>query len=280
MAPSLGLVVVSEFLGTAMFLTLGFFFNYQLVLRCARVSLRPWNFVLLAEFCVRLLGGWMVAGAMGMWAAVPSGAHINPLVTALKAASGRTSEKRAPYYFLGQFLGVISGFVFIYYLFYHPAHALLRTPNETMHPTALPSFLTIIMFASHSFVFERPHPVRYAFQLLASTTILAAIFRLSYMAVWFPLIFMTLISAEQSDPGFKKIIKELERLSAEPTLASIPASTEPEACPHVPRDYSDLPVLKIRCALGAARQARIQRCARELSLEASSKHAADMGWVV
>jgi glycerol uptake facilitator protein len=110
---SLGVVLLSEILGTAALTLLGCGVVANVLLRDAKGRGADW---LLISF------GWAMAVFVGVYVAYRSGAHLNPAVTLGLLASG--SEEYAPgvdvtfaatiVYFIAQFLGAFLGAVLVW----------------------------------------------------------------------------------------------------------------------------------------------------------------------
>jgi glycerol uptake facilitator protein len=103
-----GQIVLYETLGTALLLLLGCGVVATAVLRDSKGLGGGW---LMINF------GWGLGVYAGVYAAFPTGAHLNPAVTVAQLVVGNITAVQAVFYFLGEFLGAFIGAVLAWLAF-------------------------------------------------------------------------------------------------------------------------------------------------------------------
>lgn len=105
---TLGQIVLYEAFGTALLLLLGCGVVATAILKNSKGDGGGW---LLINF------GWGIAVFVGVYAAFPTGAHLNPAVTVSQWMVGNVNASQACAYFTGQFLGAFVGAVLCWLAF-------------------------------------------------------------------------------------------------------------------------------------------------------------------
>ena len=108
MTVSLGHIFVYETLGTALLLLLGCGVVATAILRNSKGDGGGW---LLINF------GWGIGVFVGVYAAFPTGAHLNPAVTVSQWMMGNIDAGQAFTYFAGEFVGAFIGAVLCWLAF-------------------------------------------------------------------------------------------------------------------------------------------------------------------
>jgi glycerol uptake facilitator len=96
---------VSEMMGTGLLILLGDGVVAAVLLNKSKAQNSGW---------IVITFGWAVAVMIGVFAAIKSGAHINPAVTLGQAAAGDLDWSKVPEYVGGQFAGAFVGATLVY----------------------------------------------------------------------------------------------------------------------------------------------------------------------